>query len=227
MPLLTIDRLRRWSALPLKSFEASRLRLVKVAPCYFIRDSLTSSSIVVDCGLGTDADFSCDVMRRYGARCYGFDPTRKHGPALEALARASLGRFRFYPFAVADRDDRAVFHESAENVSGSLSASHVNVRRDRTRSYQVDCITLRRLLEIVGTGSVDLLKLDIEGAEYGVLEAAPPELLCSIGQIVVEFHHQTLHERTRADTLRVIGKLRALGFEPFTRDQVNYLFFRP
>lgn len=33
-----------------------------------------------------------------------------------------------------------------------------------------------------------LLKLDVEGAEWGVLESAPETLLCQFQQIVVEFH---------------------------------------
>jgi hypothetical protein len=35
---------------------------------------------------------------------------------------------------------------------------------------------------------VDLLKLDIEGAEFEVIESTPDSILRSIGQITVEFH---------------------------------------
>jgi hypothetical protein len=57
--------------------------------------------------------------------------------------------------------------------------------------------------------SCDLLKLDCEGAEYGILFNAPPELLQKIQRIVLEFHEQVT-EYTRADLVRF---LQVQGFE--------------
>ena len=142
------------------------------------------------------------------------------------VAGASGGRFRFYPVAVAGERGVAVFHESLRNVSGSLSGAHRNVRRDPVVSYRVECVTLAQIRDLIGGIPVDLLKLDVEGAEYGILGAAGPEELRSIEQIVVEFHHGTIEGITRADTERAIGKLRACGFEVYTRDRANYLFWR-
>lgn len=35
---------------------------------------------------------------------------------------------------------------------------------------------------------IDLLKMDVEGAEYGIVEATPPELLGKVRSMVVEYH---------------------------------------
>jgi FkbM family methyltransferase len=182
---------------------------------------------VVDCGLGWDADFSQAVIRMFGSKCYGFDPTRKHQEHLGRVAAGQNGLFRFYPLAIAEKAGPAVFYESLENVSGSLWASHVNIRRDRVNSYPVQCITLADLPRWTGGAPIDLLKLDVEGAEYGIIEASDRRVFDGIGQIVIEFHHESVQGRTQDDTRRAAAGLEACGFLPYTRDGSNYLFFRP
>ena len=53
--------------------------IVYVEPCYYIFDQLDENSVIIDIGLGHDADFSSALNRRYACRCYGVDPTMKHG----------------------------------------------------------------------------------------------------------------------------------------------------
>jgi len=45
------------------------------------------------------------------------------------------------------------------------------------------------IMKELGHGSIDLLKMDIEGAEYGVIEDLSSSQI-PIGQICVEFHHR-------------------------------------
>lgn len=61
---------------------------------------------------------------------------------------------------------------------------------------------------VEATGQVDLLKLDIEGAEFPVLEATSDRTLRRIGTIVAELH--LLPSDTRH--LALFSRLEALGF---------------
>jgi FkbM family methyltransferase len=54
-------------------------------------------------------------------------------------------------------------------------------------SEPVDVVPLSSVLSQAG-GSIDLLKLDCEGAEYGILMMAPANVLDRIERIVLEYH---------------------------------------
>jgi len=77
-----------------------------------------------------------------------------------------------------------------------------------------------------GRAECDMLKLDIEGAEYEVLEA-----LCASGeirrtrQLAVEFHHGWT-DRTLQDTDKCVAQLEARGFDLRHSENRNYLFLR-
>ena len=53
---------------------------------------------------------------------------------------------------------------------------------------EVQLYRLKTIMEMLGHEKIDILKMDIEGAEYDVIK----DIFCSnieIGQILVEFHH--------------------------------------
>lgn len=49
-------------------------------------------------------------------------------------------------------------------------------------------ITLPQVFDLCRLSSIDLLKMDIEGAEYEILSSTPAEVLRRIGAITMEFH---------------------------------------
>jgi FkbM family methyltransferase len=164
------------------------------------------------------------MMETYSARAVGVDPTRKHAPHLHALEKSSVGRFTYLPVAIAATHGMLEFHESAQNESGSLLASHSNVRSDNISTYEVEALTLRGLRDRVGT-DVDLLKLDLEGAEYALLAGPTRDEVAPFRQIFVEFHHHAISNRSRSDTRACAARLEEVGFESFTLDGDSYLFF--
>lgn len=66
------------------------------------------------------------------------------------------------------------------------------------------------LLRAVG-GRLDLLKLDIEGAEIEFLDSAPDDALAAVGQLTIEFHDHC-GITPPAEVGRVCRRLRGLGF---------------
>lgn len=196
-----------------------------VEPCYHIVDRLGRDSVVVDVGLGFDADFSQALIRRYGLTSLGFDPTRKHQSGLKSVEARLAGRFKVHEIALGPRPGTATFYESEQNVSGSLDDRHPNVRRDTVSAYEVQVRTLREVLDLAPTALVDLVKLDVEGAEFAVLEKATIGDLQRARQWVIEFHHDLLPDAPFGRTRDAIRHFRSAGFRPFTRDNVNFLFF--
>jgi FkbM family methyltransferase len=80
-----------------------------------------------------------------------------------------------------------------------------------TRRIEVEMIALPELLARAGFDHVDLLKVDIEGSEWDLLDGLSPTLAQSIGQITVEFHDFMAPE-LRVRTEATIAHLRQLGY---------------
>lgn len=104
-------------------------------------------------------------------------------------------------------DNRCVVHHAALGNSGgttqiSLRApSHIRVTGEG--EVTVPAVTLDQLL--ANETSVDLLKIDAEGAEYPVLETASERVLRKVRRIAMEYHPQGNPEA-------VFQRLRRFGF---------------
>lgn len=212
--------------------KASRLRqfkkegLVYIPPNFIFFPELSKHSTVIDVGCGYEADFSIAMIERYGAKTFAVDPTLKHRSALIKLRGKYKGRFEHLPFCISASDGALVFFESKTNESGSIMQDHHNRIRDETKSYEVTSMTLRSLLKHIGLDSVDILKLDIEGAEYDLLGKINIVDICPFRQIFVEFHHHALLHHSESETRRLVDKICGLGFKSYSLDDHNYLFRR-
>jgi FkbM family methyltransferase len=217
---------KRSAGLPRSLFIEMQYGLVFIEPCYYIRPILNQHSTILDCGTGHDANFSQALIARFGVKSIGIDPTLKHKDALKRLEQRMAGRFEFLPYAMGAASGKATFFQSQSNESGSFYSDHENVKRDQVISYKVDVLTLEQLFDRIHEHRVDLLKLDIEGAEFAVFEVTADESVRTIPQIVIELHHGKVDRWQRSDSGRLIRRLLSLGYQWHTRDSINYLFFR-
>ena len=203
--------------------------LVYIKPNFIFLPLMSTSDIVIDAGCSYEADFSVHMLSKYNVCCYAVDPTRKHSAALRKLERDFSGRFNYMPIALGPADGEVIFYESELYESGSLMEDHTNVRRDKTVSYAVRTLTLPSLLKEIGIGigqHISILKLDIEGAEYLLLNKIASADLEVIDQLFVEFHHHAIARYSVEDTLNIVHRLKTLGFKSFSLDDHNYLFWR-
>src|ERR1700737_666293 len=174
----------------------------------FCPGGLNASSTVYSCGVGEDISFDLELIHRFGVRVHAFDPTPR---SIAWVQKQSLPtEFVFHKFGTADFDGRCKFvpPENPGHVSHTLLA-----RKSPWPPVEVEVRRVRTMMDTLGHNHIDLLKMDIEGAEYGVLS----DLLdCRIPvkQLLVEFHHRWANmgvERTR----QAIGQLNAAGFVIF------------
>lgn len=172
-----------------------------------LRDSLNARSIVYSCGVGEDASFDLGLIERYGCRVHAFDPTERS----IAWARANVDHllWTLHPVGIAASDGEAVFSPPADQ-------SHVSFFRaadDAARDQHIVRLTVRSLPSIMRELShdrIDLLKMDIEGFEYEVLQSIL-QTTVRPAQIAVEFHHR-MYGYTATATGDAVTALRKSGY---------------
>lgn len=185
----------------------------------FFARNLSPSSYVLDLG-SNRGDFAVEVVRRYGVRCVAVEPTDD----LAAAIPDDDERVRVRRVAVADRDGELELHVDENPESSNV----FGIGSSAVRTETVPGRTLASLLAEEGIDEVALAKVDIEGAELGLLMETPDDVLRRIAQFTVEFHDFT-GAMTAADIDRVVSRLRDLGFESirFSAGHGNWLFFQP
>jgi FkbM family methyltransferase len=163
---------------------------------------LGPATVVCALGVGTDISFERDLIARYGVRVHAFDPTPI---ALKWAASRPLPEgFVLHPFGIADYDGTARFVAPRKRKFASFS-----LVRSTGVGPPVDA-PVHRLATLAATldlPSPDVIKMDIEGAEYAVL----PDLLASgfqPAQILVEFHHRwrEVGARRTREALALLGR---------------------
>jgi len=201
-------------------------KAIFIEPNYYVVNNLDSRSIIVDIGTGDDANFSQDMIAKFNLRSFGFDPTRKHGESLKRVEINSGGKFTFYNFAISNIAGEAEFNESEDNVSGSFSVDHVNVKRDKINKYKVKTISMEDVINILDIPKIDLVKIDVEGEEFKIIKSLPKSAADKVCQFIVEFHHHCIDRFSIIDTYKAILRMNELGFMHYSVDGVNYLFYR-
>jgi len=166
---------------------------------------LGPGSVAYSFGLGRDVSFERALIERFGVIVHGFDPTPL---AREWLRAQSLPpSFILHEVGIADYDGSARFAPPAQTDWESFSM----VRQSGIGSaIEAPVARFATLVPRIGSPPPDLVKLDIEGAEYAVL----PDLLASgfrPRQLLVEFHHRWAETGPRA-TREAIRLLNRAGY---------------
>lgn len=199
---------------PRKSACEQLMRLGTVYGGWWIPiDLLDSSSVVYSVGIGEDASFDLELADKVQCTIHAFDPTPRALAYLESVGSPSIVA---HPFGLWAKDEVLRLYEPADPTHVSLSL----VDRNATAKYMD--LPVRRLSTIMadlGHSDIDLLKMDIEGAEAEVLRDVlngpiRPRVLA------VEF------ERIEApwETLSRIRQLKRHGYRPVAVEKNNITF---
>lgn len=210
----------------IKSNKYKNLGLTGFEPNYVFFDRLNSQSTIIDVGCGFEAEFSVTLINKHNLKAFAVDPTHKHAPYLKKIEEKYPSNFVHLQYALSAENGSTVFYEAENCESGSLLNSHQNVLNDTITEYDVTLIDLPELLKITGLQKVDLLKIDIEGAEYTLFNDKNIEALNSVEQLFVEFHHISVKNYSKKDTLKIVKQIENAGFNSFCNDGLNYLFYK-
>ena len=217
-----LREIRRWHVerrlLPLLVRpEAGELGTVRVADA-LLPDGLIAPDWICYCaGVGEDIRIERFLAEQIGAAVWAFDPTPR---SIRYMATADYDRTRlhFVPVGLWREDTTLRFHapENPAHVSHSVMG-----RLGGDGHFDAPCRTVRSLMRELGHTRVDLLKMNIEGAETAVLGAvladgARPRV------IAMTYEGRGALRQVRAWTLR----LRAEGYRLLGREGWFFTYVR-
>jgi FkbM family methyltransferase len=150
---------------------------------------LDENSVCYLAGAGEDISFDCELVKQFGCKVVIIDPTPRAIKHFHNLSEAvlagnrfpinnsatefysitsdQLSKIKFYPYGLHSRDEQIKFYMPAN--PDHVSCSSVNLQN--TNDYFIaDCFRVSTLMKTFDHTHIDLLKIDIEGAEYQVLD---------------------------------------------------------
>jgi FkbM family methyltransferase len=171
-------------------------------------DSVDRESIVYTFGAGTNISFDTELCRKFELKVFIFDPTPK---SIHYVLEQKLSEdYIFEATGIADYTGSAKFYLP-------LNPDYVSATIEKqSDSQSIVEVKVERLAEIMSRNrheKIDILKMDIEGAEYSVID----DILKSginVQQLLVEFHHRFPNYGIKK-TRQTIQKLRNAGFGLF------------
>jgi FkbM family methyltransferase len=182
---------------------------------------LSSASICYCAGVGEDITFDLGLIEKFGCHVFAFDPTPRAKIHVKKTA-ANVERYHFFDYGVWDNDEMVIFFFAPRDP---LHVSHSALNLQKTEQFfDAPCKRLSTIMRENGHDHIDLLKLDIEGAEYAVLRSILEDQL-QVGVICVEYDelHNAIDDRYIQRIRRSLAELRDVGYVIVAKDdQLNY-----
>ena len=185
---------------------------------------LNANSICYCVGCGEDISFDTGLIDHFGCDVYAFDPT----PRAIAHVKKETGQnpqYHFFDVGLWDKEATVKFFvpRNPEHVSHSL------LNLQKTENYIF--AKVRRLFHIMkklGHRKIDLLKIDIEGAEYKVIQSIIEDNL-DIKIICVEYDecYYSLDKHYKKRIRSSINSLLTCGYSLiYAQGNGNYTFVK-
>jgi FkbM family methyltransferase len=184
----------------------------------FCPDVLSKNSIVISGGVGKDITFEHGLVEKFGCNVILLDPSPT-GIETMSLPGNQIPQFRYLPVGLAGKPCSLRLSAPLDPVEGSW------IPVQAREMIEVQCLDIRSVMNQCGCDSIDLLKLDIEGPEYDVLDSIL-DLGIPVRQVLVEYHHGLLPGYTISQTMKSIFKMRKHGYKLIFGDGNNHTFLR-
>lgn len=152
---------------------------------YVVRELINSESIVYSGGIGEDISFDLELIKSTKCNIWGFDPTLRSKMFIE---NNLSDNFIFQHYGISNFDGSALFEPPS-------NPAHVSYKQTSTGNSEMPVKKISTIMRDFGHSHIDLLKLDIEGSEFDVIENILHEKILP-KQLSVEFH------KTKTETIK-------------------------
>lgn len=155
-------------------------------------------------GAGGDISFDLELIARFDATVQAVEPDETYVSSAR-IAAAEADRFSIERAALAVVDGPLLMQRTHHPGSHSLSAADLY---DTSEMVEIPGRSLASLASERGQSQIELLKIDVEGAEYDILPTLDLDAL-GVRILAVQLHHN----RGVGAARRQIGELQQRGFE--------------
>lgn len=178
---------------------------------------LARDAICYCAGVGEDISFDLELAKRFKCQVFAFDPTPR---AIEHIRQnaSDLPGFHFFDYGLWSSEANMKFYapRNPQHVSHSI------LNLQRTKDFFIaPCKRLSLVMEELGHSRLDLLKLDIEGAEYEVIKSIIEDNL-DIKVLCVEFDQPMSIRRI----IRTVHMIRDFSYSLVNIDRWDYTFVK-
>jgi FkbM family methyltransferase len=194
--------------------EPGLVRLGSAACGWWVPEDVVRPGAVAYCaGAGEDISFDLELHRR-GMDVVTIDPTPRAIAHVRRVA-PSDDRFTFLPMGLWDEPGELTFYAPAD---AGVSHSVLNLQRTPAGDgFTATVDSLASMMAAQGHDHIELLKVDIEGAESTVL---PQLLRDGLHPRVVCFEYD--QPQSSAALLRLLAAFRASGYRLVRRERWNF-----
>ena len=162
-------------------------------------------------GVGKGMSFETELAKITGGCVLVFDPSPT---GITTVGRSDTSKLKFYPVGMAKETAVYEFSLPEDPEEGSYS-----VPKEGVEKTTFECWSLETIMRKHGHSRIDLLKMDIEGFEYDIIDAFLEKGI-PIRQICVEFHPWLRPGRT----WKTIRKLQRAGYRIVHKHRGDHTF---
>lgn len=172
---------------------------------------IDSSSVIFSVGIANDIRFDKGLINSFSCEVHAFDPTP--GWIDWIKTQRTPPEFHFHPFSIGNTDGIMRRPQLAHKNSIASAAMPLKGSTPNDDATEVPVKRAQTIMNELGLDHIDILKMDIESAEYDVID----DILDSdtpVYQLLVEFHHRFKTVPIEKTKL-VLEKLSAAGYRIF------------
>lgn len=154
--------------------------------------TLSEMSVVFDVG-GYQGNWAAEIINRYGCTVHVFEPHPQFASDI-ASRFAENDCVRVHPIALSSEDGRFALSNDQDASSG---------RNVGENAIECRMVSVDRFMAEHSIGSIDVMKVNIEGGEYDLLPALiSGGHMQKIGTLLIQFHHFDDQDPTRRESIR-------------------------
>jgi FkbM family methyltransferase len=186
-----------------------------------IVDPHKKALFVISAGVGLGIDFEQGIAERWDVDMLLLDPSPTGVSTIDRIGK--VRGITFHSIGLAAEDGTVAFAKPLSEKEGSFFIANRNIESDALIKFECKCLTT--LMEEHGRDAIDILKIDIEGAEYEVIDGILREGI-KISQICVEIHthHRSGSQATIWDAARLILRLYCSGYRIVFNSAMDFTF---
>ncbi len=173
-------------------------------------------AVVYTIGVGRNIEWDKEMIRTFGTVHHGWDPTPTAADFFSK--RGPPPGFTFHKYGLGERDGQVTV-KLPEGNHDSYTIMGYGRKAQRGRVTKIEVRTVKSMLRMLGHSRIAILKIDIEGAEFGVIrEWARSSYRPPVDQILIEFHERYFDAgKRRLMVPQAIQDMRKIGFGVFHR----------